>query len=289
MTKLANATIPVEDAKVEERQVTVRVLTIGTKQVTQALYKQLVERDIIDEKTCELLGTVWGWVNLHDSDCARASHKHVVWEHEGRLLRSRVKASVGENYHYSRLLHNLAYLHDAYIGTLIVEGRWFKEGVTKIYSDIEGLRQYTNMDECYHLTDCQETNRDIDQVSKLGADYDQEIVKTLLERYFSPYELNGILSTKGILSMDSEEKLKKLQGRLTKRNEYSKERILKEFVEKNIGFADREYRDLSKEQMYSNMVKIASEINTTKQNWEKSYQVILDAGQLFIAVSGVWK
>lgn len=91
--KLANATIPVDAAKVEERQVSVKVLTVGTKQVTQAMYKQLVEEDVIDDDTGELRGAIWGWVNLHDKDCDEESHRHAIWEDNGQLKRSETKSS----------------------------------------------------------------------------------------------------------------------------------------------------------------------------------------------------
>lgn len=87
--------LPVDEATVQERQVTVQVLTIGTKQITQALYKQLIEVNIRDEDslinpyTGKLQGSVWGWVNLHDN-CMfdRRDHLHVVWESNGELKKS---------------------------------------------------------------------------------------------------------------------------------------------------------------------------------------------------------
>jgi hypothetical protein len=97
MTKLANVIIPVSEAKLQERQVTVQVLTIGTKQITQALYKQLTEVNIRDEDglinpfTGKVQGTIWGWVNLHDN-CMfdKKDHLHVVWESNGELKKSEV-------------------------------------------------------------------------------------------------------------------------------------------------------------------------------------------------------
>jgi hypothetical protein len=95
MNENGHNVLPVDESHVQERQVTIRVLTVGTKQITQALYKQLVEVDIreddslINPYTGKLQGTVWGWVNMH-SNCMfdKRDHLHVVWESNGELKRS---------------------------------------------------------------------------------------------------------------------------------------------------------------------------------------------------------
>ena len=96
-SELTQNVIPAEQALVRERQVTVQCLNIGTKQVTQSLYRQLVEEDVIDWETGKLKGDVWGWVNLHDDMCSWKSdghrvisndHIHAVWEDKGLLKRS---------------------------------------------------------------------------------------------------------------------------------------------------------------------------------------------------------
>ena len=81
-------TVPVDMAKTEERIIGVKVLTIGTKQVTQSLYKQLQCQEVIDGLTCEFRGKVWGWVNLHVDCNQEKSHIHAIWENEGVLMRS---------------------------------------------------------------------------------------------------------------------------------------------------------------------------------------------------------
>jgi len=91
MAKLANATIPVEEASIQRRQLTVEVLTLDKRQVTQSLYKQIVEEDVIDQYTGTIKGIVWGWVNLHN-DChhMNGEHFHAIWEDNGNLKRSYV-------------------------------------------------------------------------------------------------------------------------------------------------------------------------------------------------------
>src|SRR6266849_1872717 len=76
-----------QDARIEERPVSIRVLTIGTKQITQSLFKQLIKEEVIDDVNFELKGKVWGWVNIHN-DCPGGKHLHAVWEDNGHLKRT---------------------------------------------------------------------------------------------------------------------------------------------------------------------------------------------------------
>lgn len=83
--------LPVEKTNIQERQVTVRVLTIGTRQVTQSLFHQLPSSPLIEDWTGELNGIIWGWVNLHDNCGFRPEeHFHAVWEKNGQLFKSKV-------------------------------------------------------------------------------------------------------------------------------------------------------------------------------------------------------
>jgi hypothetical protein len=85
------AVLPVDEATVQERSISVKVLTIGTKQITQSLYKQLVQEPVIDDCSGELLGDVWGWVNLHDNCIdSKDFHIHAIWEDDGVLKKSYV-------------------------------------------------------------------------------------------------------------------------------------------------------------------------------------------------------
>lgn len=43
------------------------------------------------------------------------------------------------------------------------------------------------------------------------------------------------------------------------------------------------------EKVYTIMEQLVDTMNTEEQKWRQTYQTIKDAGQLFIAVSGVWK
>ncbi|OLD63812.1 MAG: hypothetical protein AUF65_01510 [Chloroflexi bacterium 13_1_20CM_50_12] len=92
MTKLANATIPVEEARVQKWSLSISVLTLNERQITQTLYKQLIEEAVVNERTGELKGPVWGWVNLHN-DCwyRNNQHFHAIWEDNGELKRAFVR------------------------------------------------------------------------------------------------------------------------------------------------------------------------------------------------------
>lgn len=83
-----------QKVEVQERQVSIRVLTIGSKQITQSLYKQFPIEDVIDKESGQLKGKIWGWVSLHGEkiywtkDCANdPDHLHVIWERDGQLRR----------------------------------------------------------------------------------------------------------------------------------------------------------------------------------------------------------
>jgi hypothetical protein len=81
---------------VESRFVQIKVLTIGSKQVSQAFFRQLPCVHIIDPNL-DLIGfrgTPWGQVNYSFGACERRvrfGHLHLVWEGDGCLFRSCVE------------------------------------------------------------------------------------------------------------------------------------------------------------------------------------------------------
>lgn len=90
MTSTARRTevIKASEASITTATIEIKALTIGKRQVTQAVFKQFLNGDVLCPKTCELVGTPWGTVNYHGTgDCvlARGEHLHVVWQHEGKL------------------------------------------------------------------------------------------------------------------------------------------------------------------------------------------------------------
>jgi hypothetical protein len=78
--------IRIHEPKVHTLSVSVQALRIGTKQVTQSVFRQLREEPIIDYNTGELTGVPWGSVQYFWGACQDGAHLHVVW-HKGDQLR----------------------------------------------------------------------------------------------------------------------------------------------------------------------------------------------------------
>jgi hypothetical protein len=83
--------LTVQNAEIKTAAVEVRTLTISGKQVTLAVFRQLLEADLIAEDGT-LNGVPWGTVNYHPDKCADGSkHWHIVWQRGSDLLRARVQ------------------------------------------------------------------------------------------------------------------------------------------------------------------------------------------------------
>jgi hypothetical protein len=52
-----------EDVSIATATVSIKVLQVNNRQMTQSVFRQLPERGLIDDETIELLGVPWGWVN----------------------------------------------------------------------------------------------------------------------------------------------------------------------------------------------------------------------------------
>jgi hypothetical protein len=94
--------INAKDCSVQERSVNIRVLTVGTKQITHALYQQLIEdyRSLIaDDEDGGIIkpdANIWGWVNVCTPECKKTidKHYHVVYETNGNLKKARVSCAL---------------------------------------------------------------------------------------------------------------------------------------------------------------------------------------------------
>lgn len=81
--------LTIHNAEVRTAALEVKVLAVNGKQATQAVFKQLLDRDLIaDDGT--LHGAPWGMVNYHPQKCADGEHVHVVWSAGKDLRRARV-------------------------------------------------------------------------------------------------------------------------------------------------------------------------------------------------------
>lgn len=81
------------NATITTASVEVKTLTIGGKQVTLAVFRQLKEEDVLHPLNATIDGNLWGTVNYHPDKCANADeHLHVVWQKGSELRRARINA-----------------------------------------------------------------------------------------------------------------------------------------------------------------------------------------------------
>jgi hypothetical protein len=86
-----SATVLVRDATLKTLAVSVQTLRLGPKQVTLAVFRQLLQEEVIDDDGL-FRGLVWGTVNYHPDGCASGpAHLHVVWQKGDELRRAYVE------------------------------------------------------------------------------------------------------------------------------------------------------------------------------------------------------
>ncbi|MFE9309490.1 hypothetical protein ACFYM5_17595 [Streptomyces sp. NPDC006706] len=77
---------------VETATVQIRTLNVGTKQMTQGIFRQLIEAPAVNTEG-RVQGQPWGAVNYHPDRCDDAKeHLHVVWQLGDQLRRGFVLA-----------------------------------------------------------------------------------------------------------------------------------------------------------------------------------------------------
>lgn len=270
-------TLPLDEASIQERQVTIKVLTLGTKQVTQALYRQMVEDELIDESTGVLNGTVWGWVNLHIDCHEERPHQHVIWEEEGQLKRSTVILRSQRTEYHQVLTKDLEYMTKAYVGMVFLANKKFPSQEKEyIYIMVRNrsvkVKLTDNMQSFLYLptslkNDRAELERLQDPSAEKGSGYSSkqsqmEYLKRDIENWPDRVE-----TYKNLVERDVAYTLK---GHTSTPEKY-------EPYHENYA------------RLYAEMEKTAEELNTIERNWEESRRIIEQQGQLFIAVSGVWK
>jgi hypothetical protein len=85
--------LTVQQAQITTATVEIKTLSVSGKQVTLAVFRQLLEEDLIDSDGMlpTLRGTPWGMVNYHPEKCSEDSrHRHVVWQLGDELRRAYV-------------------------------------------------------------------------------------------------------------------------------------------------------------------------------------------------------
>ncbi|MEU2800232.1 hypothetical protein [Streptomyces sp. NPDC007117] len=103
-----------QNATITTATIQVQALTIGKKQVTLAVFRQLEDANIINPLDAGLAGEPWGRVNYHPDKCAdEREHLHVVWEKDGELRRATVyEPSVASHRHLRAGLYIEALIAD---------------------------------------------------------------------------------------------------------------------------------------------------------------------------------
>ncbi|WP_410646520.1 hypothetical protein [Amycolatopsis sp. cmx-4-54] len=88
---MAKPPLTVQNAAITTASVEIKTLTVSGKQVTLAVFRQLIEKPLILADGT-LAGQPWGVVNYHPDKCANSStaHWHVVWQEDTELRRSLV-------------------------------------------------------------------------------------------------------------------------------------------------------------------------------------------------------
>jgi hypothetical protein len=83
--------INIHDAKVKTMSVGIKAMTVNDRQVTLAVFRQLMDVDLISEDGT-LNGIPWGIINYHPDKCSdHAPHLHVVWQDGEELRRATVE------------------------------------------------------------------------------------------------------------------------------------------------------------------------------------------------------
>jgi hypothetical protein len=268
--------LPADEATVEERQVTIQVLTLGKKQVTQALYRQLLEQDLINPYTGLLKGTPWGWVNLHIDCDEKQNHLHVVWEDNGLLKRSCVYASFQASSHYQRIRRNMRALTYVYATLAALEERRLVHyDEEKLYMNVNGYAYNISLaDEIRKLWDLP---KEIAEAKKLLADAESGALMQEDETRRFEYEVKAAREF--------------LQG-IRQHIEALKDKI-RYYYSGTVHSVDDKDITLntyaSSLDVYAEIERLCKELSALENNWKTSFATIEQQGQLFIAVSGVWK
>ncbi len=90
MWALPKPPLTVQNAAITTASVEIKTLTVSGKQVTLAVFRQLLDKPLIrDDGT--FAGQPWGTVNYHPDKCANdPAHWHVVWQEGDQLRRAAV-------------------------------------------------------------------------------------------------------------------------------------------------------------------------------------------------------
>lgn len=112
------------DVAIKQVAIEVKVLKIGNRQVTLAVFRQLPNEQIINFETGELKGIPWGRVNYH-VDCKGNDHTHLVWQKGNELRRAVIHDELRFSFAH-RLRVDIDFYGTAFVAARILEG-WMPE------------------------------------------------------------------------------------------------------------------------------------------------------------------
>jgi hypothetical protein len=124
-----NEPCPVEiaGASVQTVAITIKALHIGRKQMTQSVFRQLLNEPIWNPHNRVLRGTPWGFIQYFWTGCGMdGPHLHVVWQKESELRRTCVSEREGESEHKSYLrdfTDTLRWIGEVGILTAVLSGQ----------------------------------------------------------------------------------------------------------------------------------------------------------------------
>jgi hypothetical protein len=121
-----------ETATITTAAIQIQTLTIGKKQVTLAVFRQLREEPLIAEDGT-LNGVPWGTVNYHPEKCIAGRHWHIVWQRGTELLRSRVEIDWPNGKFWSDDCDAFITAHVCEV--LVGRARYFNRAMPPFYGD----------------------------------------------------------------------------------------------------------------------------------------------------------
>ncbi len=74
--------INVENAEIKTASIEIKALTLNKRQVTQSVFKQILEENVLNDETITFNGLIWGYINFQVApECL-----HILWQ-KGKELR----------------------------------------------------------------------------------------------------------------------------------------------------------------------------------------------------------
>lgn len=104
-------TLTAENATVTTASVTIKTLTIGGKQVTLAVFRQLIEEHIVDWEHLKFKGHGWGHVR-YLVEGASDTVIHLVWQKGTELRRCRVLSEIPLYFPHPHEEHRVVDIYD---------------------------------------------------------------------------------------------------------------------------------------------------------------------------------